>query len=445
MSTPISYYNLIATLGFSPAVITETVWSYANDREGPRHPLAIHIVTTAAAHAKWAQVMEGGVWETFCEQFLEQELVPQITVPTCPNGEPLTDITSYTDDWLAYRAIWRHVYALTRPGRPPLVGSLAGGRRTMGNRLQNAFERLGRASDELVHVLVPAAYERNPSFFYPTVPEDYVAVSRLKLDYVKKRAPYERDVLRRVAVPSDLNQVHEEERRQEHRRPARIRLYLGQISGLPKSGSIAEFLDEDEEVLESCQLSPRDASTLLVLTEQIMRRSDEEAGTGRVENVALLSQEVDEQRRLVWDLTMANPGKPFVRTEDFADLQTTEQEQLMRRVQDGRLEDLDEEQRALAEKARQKGLDRISRVVSDLRTDKSLPQVALDYLTFESHQENRRTYYRYTTTPPVPLDVIVDKDTHEFLLRRNRRSTGDLFQHVLFRQEETSPENPLDG
>ena len=124
-------------------------------------------------------------WERFCEYWLEGALFPlnEIVVPSLPVYDEndtrieVEDIRTKEADEAFADLCFEKVKELVGPEyrEIQLVGSLAGGRKTMSSHLMNAMSMFGRAeekidgkitrhADELVHVLYD---EDNDAFFFP--------------------------------------------------------------------------------------------------------------------------------------------------------------------------------------------------------------------------------------------------------------------------------------
>lgn len=301
-----------------------------------------------------------------------------------------TPAVTREDDDLAADLIWKEVYRLTQPGQPPLVGSVAGGRKTMSIWLQFSFEHLARRTDQLVHVLVPPSLEKT-GFYYPADPLDNAGLSRVTINFARQRRQVERSLLQSLADPSDRRAVIEAIARQEYERPAKIRVLLGLASGLPRSASLVEFLDATGEDIDTCQLSPNEVTTLLVLAEQIAR------GGGSVSLGALLSKEVHQQRALISTCCNADPDEPWERQED------TDEERL------------------------QKARGRASRAVSNLKLTVADVPVATEYLCVDGKTTGGDRFYRWRAKAMPPIEVVMDEVSFKYFERHGGEA---LFLHL---------------
>ncbi len=163
---------LLAAVGLSPQVVTETLCAYAARR--PRVLFdEIHLVTTEAGLRRVRETLLGqggrpGAVRRFCEDYgLPRPRFDEGTITVLGAGRPLDDIRSEESGSGALREILGVVRRLTADPDLDLFGSVAGGRKTMGVFLAVAFQLYGRPGDRLSHVLVSEAVESSPDFFYP--------------------------------------------------------------------------------------------------------------------------------------------------------------------------------------------------------------------------------------------------------------------------------------
>jgi CRISPR-associated protein (TIGR02584 family) len=177
-------YTFIGVLGTSPAVVTETLWAFARQKHPPLFPRSIHILTTNTGeaifrasvlgeertHPQTGQVLPcQDVWTPFCKEVLGGQS-PELKFYVAENkGGKDADIRTADEDQrfgLHCYHVVRHI--LDQADASPVIGSIAGGRKTMSAHLMNAFSLFARPQDMLVHVLVnPPELEMNRSFFYP--------------------------------------------------------------------------------------------------------------------------------------------------------------------------------------------------------------------------------------------------------------------------------------
>lgn len=283
-SSPEPPYNLLIVMGRSPQVITETVFELR--REEKRWPAAVHVITTRSGRAfgeakllgkEREDPLFGGTvssveprWLEFCDEVLgleaDEDGVPPVDltfhVPEA-NGRSLDDIRQKGEDTRFANLCYRLVERLTREEDAlQLIGSIAGGRKTMSAHLMTAFSIYGRRNDRLTHVLLSDPdLENEDSFFYPEVGSS--GYSRL-LDLVDIQFPKLHGLLKESDLPDDGRDpeavLDASEPRKSVLDVARIRLEL-------THGGSRLLIEGDEEKLASCSLTPKDASTLAVFAD----------------------------------------------------------------------------------------------------------------------------------------------------------------------------------
>lgn len=278
-------YVLLVATGRSPQVITETAFELYR-REG-RQPAEVHVLTTrvGAAHVRALLLgeearspVEGTLiepadnrWSPFCRDVLGRDGPVEITVhvPESERDAPVDDIRQRGDDTLFANRCYRLVEQLTRRDALPLVGSVAGGRKTMSAHLMTAFSVYARPNDILTHVLLAdPEFERDPSFFYPKPGSP--AYGQL-LDLVSVRFPRLRPLL-----DADLLDGLPDDRRDlegilnalsphlaRYRTPSHITLSL--TTDDPPRLSFTT----GDEVLDTCTLAPNEAATFAVLADRL--------------------------------------------------------------------------------------------------------------------------------------------------------------------------------
>jgi CRISPR-associated protein (TIGR02584 family) len=194
---------VVALVGKSPGVVTELLW-YLAKQEG-RKIAGVELWTTYGAwspgtpgladdgpamYAKLA-AKGGGLpqWPSSLQPVEDPELAPTGQVQVyIPGGPSLPDVTNEREARLFGEALHRRIAYLRREIPSRLVGSLAGGRKTMTASMQSAFGLYARGSDRLCHVLVNRTVENKlgqkalSAFAFPTrtiggvAPKDQLSV-----------------------------------------------------------------------------------------------------------------------------------------------------------------------------------------------------------------------------------------------------------------------------
>lgn len=163
---------LVVVTGMTPQVVTETLFALV--QEG-RVPTDIILVTTSLG-AKVAEKAlldtRDGQFHAFCrDERLDSAIhfdASSIRVICDVNGEPLDDIRTPSDNQCAANAITSLIQRFCKDDDAQVWVSIAGGRKTMSFFAGYALSLFGRGQDALMHVLVSAPFESQPSFFYPT-------------------------------------------------------------------------------------------------------------------------------------------------------------------------------------------------------------------------------------------------------------------------------------
>lgn len=175
---------LIAAMGTSPGVLTELAWHLV--RIGGHRVVGVEIWTTSFARKIVRnRLVEHGWWDDL-RRAIGPDALPPLhqgedlgrEVP-CPDpgrspsfrtyvfqhdGVPLEDVRGREDADAASEALYDRVRELRQqlPAHVQLIGSLAGGRKTMSASLQSAFSYQARPNDRLVHVLLHKTLEDQP-------------------------------------------------------------------------------------------------------------------------------------------------------------------------------------------------------------------------------------------------------------------------------------------
>ena len=179
---------LLATVGMSPAVLTETVWALANPEKKKGRPQVVPdqvvAITTTKGKAAIEKLLlgEDGGWNRMVRA-LKKKRVPvegklrfgssdSIRIISTPDGKAdIEDLRTKEDNLQAadffLSEIHRHVH--TKEGSVQLYTSIAGGRKTMGALLLSCMSLLGREQDHVLHVLVNEPFEKpmDPPFLFP--------------------------------------------------------------------------------------------------------------------------------------------------------------------------------------------------------------------------------------------------------------------------------------
>lgn len=182
--------TLIAVVGTSPAILSETLWALANDTP-PVVPEEVVVVTTSVgedflrkllltANPDWCG---RSVWECLRADLFHRADLPAshpglqlsvqvIDLPNSDSGvrEKALDIRTAAENAEAADFILRLLASHADAADRRVIGSIAGGRKTMGALLYAAMSLVGKEGDRVTHVLVSEPFEGCRGFFYPSQP-----------------------------------------------------------------------------------------------------------------------------------------------------------------------------------------------------------------------------------------------------------------------------------
>lgn len=174
--------TLLAVTGLSPAIVTETIWALAQEKQRVL-PQRVVFITTGTGAAKIREQLHTPLpafngqtaWQALRSvlKAKDNELIAEeprlIGIANKKTGtfDPLPDIQTREENDIAASFILEEVRRVTMNPDTPLIASIAGGRKTMGALLHAAVTLLGRETDRLTHVLVSPPYETMPGFYFP--------------------------------------------------------------------------------------------------------------------------------------------------------------------------------------------------------------------------------------------------------------------------------------
>ena len=179
---------LIAGMGTSPAVLTETVWALAHQKK-PVVPDEIVVLTTKPGKdALRTAVMSGasGVWERLKAALRKEKIAidgklvlgdTSIQVIPDEQGNETDDLRTGADNLRAADFMLGELRKYTEDTETTILCSIAGGRKTMSALLFSCMTLLGREQDKVYHVLLPPEFEQGakPPFFFPEPGVTYTA------------------------------------------------------------------------------------------------------------------------------------------------------------------------------------------------------------------------------------------------------------------------------
>ncbi len=174
---------LIALMGKSPAVLTETLYGLSEE-EPAVLPSRVVVVTTTRGRMVLKPALFGdGAWERFRNMLLRKvgeeggELLRFGPADDCIRVVPahardrnIGDIRTREDHLALSDYLLEIVRGFTEDESLDLVVSIAGGRKTMGALMLSIMALYGRLQDRVLHVLVDEPWDTVPGFLYPGCP-----------------------------------------------------------------------------------------------------------------------------------------------------------------------------------------------------------------------------------------------------------------------------------
>lgn len=331
-------YTLLTVLGERPQVMTELIWSLAEERG--QHPARVLVLTTTRgrralrarllgdpAYSDARHWVHGGRWAPFCREVLGRKspLGIEVEVPAHADGTEIEDIYAPEDGRLFENWCFDLVHSLTRAveGRP-LYGCIAGGRKTMGQDVTTAFSLYARRHDRLFHVVASKKIEEDePTFFWPREDRPLHArlagsVHRVDKAFPHLRARLEDGLLSNVSGADEhshyqdlLDQLDPDRRALAKPQDVTLRMQLetsasgGEVVG--HSGSVLAVTGEHGGEMGTVRLPLKKLTTLLVLWERLWRPE----ARARVTRAALTSPAVDAERRAVYEVFHGETVQPL--------------------------------------------------------------------------------------------------------------------------------------
>lgn len=178
-------HKLIAVIGNTPQVMTETFWALRIQRDEPIDEVFVMTTTMGRETCQQRLLDEGRFKKMLVDYDIDPNTVEfdsaHILVFEDAKGNDLDDIRTSEENRLARDQIFSKVEKWTRNPNVALHCSLAGGRKSMGFILGAAIHFFGRSQDHLYHVLVsmPEIERSDASYYYPPKkPEPIVVFNR---------------------------------------------------------------------------------------------------------------------------------------------------------------------------------------------------------------------------------------------------------------------------
>jgi CRISPR-associated protein (TIGR02584 family) len=196
---------LIAVMGSSPAVLTETVWALAQQNPPwiPDHVIGITTLTGRAEARR--QLFDQGGWEQLCAALAKESLSVEgklafgasDSIRVLGDGRrDFDDIRTPEEGDAAADFILGVLRQYTEQPGTEIVASIAGGRKTMSALMLACMSLLGREQDRVCHVLAADPFiAKHPEFLFPhNRREQNAADIRLcDIPFVRVRGWYEKE------------------------------------------------------------------------------------------------------------------------------------------------------------------------------------------------------------------------------------------------------------
>ncbi|MEW6614997.1 MAG: CRISPR-associated ring nuclease Csm6 [Thermodesulfobacteriota bacterium] len=217
---------LLAVVGLSPQVITETLFAIHQQR---RKIDAVHVITTRQGKEKInADLLSPRDGRYY--QYLNEYDINSISIDfgfdnvhtiRNQNGIEIDDITDEEEnEWLLKKCL-ELTFRFTNNLNTSVFFSIAGGRKTMSACLMLAAQLYGRHQDRVYHVLVSPEFESNRDFYYPpqkSIPIElrdkdgqpyaketkYAKITLVPIPFVSIREQISEDLLLEPKDPSTL-------------------------------------------------------------------------------------------------------------------------------------------------------------------------------------------------------------------------------------------------
>ena len=191
MHQSISRTILIATLGKTPQVLVETVWSLANQKN-PIIPDEIIAVSMAnfAEDARDSIFGKGGGWKKLIYHLRKSKIAiaeklkfNEITVAADGKGL-IEDLRTTEDNIRCADYLFGLIRKYTLEASTRIILSLSGGRKSLSALATVAMSLLARQQDSLIHLIVDSGIENDGQYHFPRGGKGY---SLFEIPFVRTR------------------------------------------------------------------------------------------------------------------------------------------------------------------------------------------------------------------------------------------------------------------
>ncbi len=190
---------LIAGIGTSPAVLTETVWALAHQKPSVIPDKIVVITTTSGKNVLIRALLSGRgcVWDKLKTALRNDKIniegrltftEDSIKVMLDSKDNRLSDLRNGEENLDAADFMLGEIRRYTEDPLTTVLCSIAGGRKTMSALLFSCMSLLGREQDKVYHVLIPPEYDcgMEPPFYFPQKGVVHELLDRGKMPTGKK-------------------------------------------------------------------------------------------------------------------------------------------------------------------------------------------------------------------------------------------------------------------
>lgn len=170
---------LLSLVGTAPAVLSETVWALATQAEPVLPDRIIAMTTSTGADKIRDKLFDAGHWAQMLEDLKDRGVETQgklrfgpiadsIRVfPDVTRSRELDDIRTAEDNEAVAEFFMETIRSFVENDSIRLIVAIAGGRKTTSALLYSVMSLLGRAEDQIQHILVDEHWVFQPDFMYP--------------------------------------------------------------------------------------------------------------------------------------------------------------------------------------------------------------------------------------------------------------------------------------
>lgn len=192
---------LIAAVGNSPAILTETVWTLAHQDEPWIPDQVVTITTRTGKAAAEKTLLLGKGWDRLCEALSARPdqlaFGSRDSIRVIGDGRnDFDDIRTPAESAVAADFLLGVLRQYTEQPDTEIVASIAGGRKTMSALMLACMSLLGRAQDRVCHVLVDDEFiALNPDFLFPLTTKELKdsGLQLCDIPFVRVRGWYEKE------------------------------------------------------------------------------------------------------------------------------------------------------------------------------------------------------------------------------------------------------------